>query len=96
MNTSYVFHVQMSDNDEFKNRDAQGLSGDYKSEADARSFYFKMLGKVVFLFGPGIAAVSVFGGNYLIPGQAALVSRKFDIISEYQLYFVFTAWCVLQ
>ena len=83
----------MSENDEFKNRDAQGLSGKHKSEADARSQYFKMFAMIMFLASPAIASAFIVGANVFIPGQAAMVARKFAIISEYELHFVFIAWC---
>lgn len=65
-----------------------------KKEAEARSKYFKMVGMIAFLIGP-ILAWSTYFLTKLNEDQASLYKKKFELIYENQLGYVYLSFFIL-
>jgi len=82
---------------EFEGRDATGLQPKEtaKTEAWARSFYFNLLGKLIFLQAPFFAWGSYFLLKYVTPSTMSTSDKKLAFIYEYQIGYVYAAWFVI-
>ena len=80
--------------DEFDGRDVQGLKEQkdkVQTEAEARSHYFGIYGKLIFLQAPCIGWCVYFLAKYVL-GFSAVLDEKFAFIYRHQLGYVFLAW----
>uniref|UniRef100_A0A7S1SKC4 Uncharacterized protein n=1 Tax=Tetraselmis chuii TaxID=63592 RepID=A0A7S1SKC4_9CHLO len=82
---------------QFLGRDANGLMSEDKAkpEAEARLFYFKMIGALAGFWGPLLASALYWGTAFLFPGQATAVSVKLDFIRQHQLGYLYLTWFVV-
>jgi len=82
---------------EFEKRDEMGLqkfNSATKNEAEARAFYFKFIGNLMFVKMP-IAVALVYTLLRFLPGQAERIDAKFEFIRAYDLGWVFVAPALL-
>lgn len=88
------------DEDEFANRDAQGLTPDKgvapaDAEAKTAAGYFKMIFLIIPMVGQALAWSIYFGTRVVVPGMAALLDQKLEFIYVYDLGYVYFAVWVL-
>ena len=85
--------------EQFIGRDGMGLipddKGKIKTEAEARVFYFKMIGKYVAFQMPLAATAIYYGIGFLSPRQAELYRGKLVLIREYDLGYIYLAWYLI-
>jgi hypothetical protein len=72
-------------------RDASGLLPEDKAkpEAEARLFYFKIIGTLAGFLGPLLSSILYWGTTTIFPGQATLYSVKLDFIRQHQQGYLY-------